>query len=86
MPLEYYNGDAIQRIEDISRCIRNHPNASIMDLVTQAEVNSLLRHCRSTALGDIYTIPIGGSSYLRYTYDDPYPCKEEELRDVEDLL
>lgn len=86
MPLEYYNGDAIHRIEDISRCIRSHPSASIRDLVTQAEVNGLLRYCRSTKLGDIYTMPIGKSRYLRYTYEDPYPCKEEELCDVEDLL
>lgn len=86
MPLEYYNGDAIQRIEDISRCIKNHPSASIRDLVRAAEVNNLLRHHRSTELGDIYTMPIGKSRYLRYTYEDPYPCKEEELRDVEDLL
>lgn len=85
MPLEYYNGDAIQRIEDISRYIKN-PNASIRDLVTQAEVNNFLRYCRSTKLGDIYTMPIGKSRYLRCTYEDPYPCKEEELRDVEDLL
>ena len=86
MPLEYYNGDAIQRVEDISRCIKSHPSASIRDLVAQAELNNLLRRHRSTALGDIYTIPIGGSRYLRYTYEDPYPCKEEELCDVEDLL
>lgn len=86
MPLEYYNGDAIQRIEDISRCIRNYPSASIRDLVTQAEVNGLLRHHRSTELGDIYTVPIGKSRYLRHTNEYPYPCKEEELRDVEDLL
>ena len=86
MPLEYYNGDAIQRIEDISRCIRNHPNASVRDLVRAAEVNNFLRYCRSTKLGDIYTMPIGKSRYLRHTSEYPYPCKEEELRDVEDLL
>ena len=86
MPLEYYNGDAIQRIEDISRCIRNHPRASIRDLVAQAELNNFLRYRRSTELGDIYTIPIGKSRYLRYISEDSYPCKEEELRDVEDLL